>query len=170
MSALEKAVQASAANIKGFNYETRVLVACDVSGSMQKPVSAKSKILLYDVGLMLAMLLHSRCKNAEVGMFGDSWKTITVPRTNILGNVQEFYRREGEVGYATNGHLVIKDILSRGAKMDKVMLFTDGQLWNSRIRQSDTDLVVAVQERSVAGSETLPVRLARLRTSAVANI
>lgn len=131
LAALEKAVQESAANIKGFDHETRVLVACDVSGSMQKPVSAKSKILLYDVGLMLAMLLHSRCKNVEVGMFGDSWKTITVPRSNILGNVQEFYRREGEVGYATNGYLVIKDLLSRKVKMDKVMLFTDGQLWNN---------------------------------------
>jgi len=131
LDALEKAVQASAANIKGFDYNTRVLLACDVSGSMQTPVSAKSKVLLYDVGLMLAMLLQSRCKNVEVGMFGDTWKTITVPRGNILGNVQEFYRREGEVGYSTNGFLVIKDILSRKVKMDKVMLFTDCQLWNS---------------------------------------
>ena len=131
LDALEKAVQASATNIKGFDYETRVLLACDVSGSMQTPVSAKSKILLYDVGLMLAMLLQSRCKNVEVGMFGDSWKTIAVPRNNILGNVQEFYRREGEVGYSTNGYLVIKDLLSRKVKMDKVFLFTDAQLWNS---------------------------------------
>jgi len=131
LDALEKAVQASAANIKGFDHETRVLLACDVSGSMQTPVSAKSKVLLYDVGLMLAMLLQSRCKNVEVGMFGDTWKTIVVPRNNILGNVQEFYRREGEVGYSTNGYLVIKDILLRKVKMDKVMLFTDAQLWNS---------------------------------------
>jgi 60 kDa SS-A/Ro ribonucleoprotein len=131
LDALEKAVQASAANIKGFDAETRVLLACDVSGSMQVPVSGKSKILLYDVGLMLAMLLQSRCKNVEVGMFGDKWKTITVPRNNILGNVQEFYRREGEVGYSTNSHLVIKDILSREVQMDKVFLFTDAQLWNS---------------------------------------
>jgi hypothetical protein len=131
LDALEKAVQASAANIKGFDYETRVLLACDVSGSMQTPVAAKSKILLYDVGLMLAMLLQSRCKNVEVGMFGDTWKIISVPRNNILGNVQEFYRREGEVGYSTNGYLVIQDILSRQVKMDKVMLFTDAQLWNS---------------------------------------
>ncbi|QXV66326.1 TROVE domain-containing protein [Mucilaginibacter sp. 21P] len=129
--ALEQAVEASAVNIKGFGYQTRVLMACDVSGSMQTPVSAKSKILLYDVGLMLAMLLQSRCKNVEVGMFGDSWKTIAVPRKNILGNVQEFYRREGEVGYATNGYLAIHDILNRRVQMDKVMLFTDCQLWNS---------------------------------------
>ncbi|WP_345954010.1 TROVE domain-containing protein [Mucilaginibacter sp. PAMB04168] len=137
LDALEKAVQASAANIKGFDHETRVLLACDVSGSMQTPVSAKSKILLYDVGLMLAMLLQSRCKNVEVGMFGDSWKTIMVPRNNILGNVQEFYRREGEVGYSTNGYLVIKDILQRKVQMDKVFLFTDAQLWNSSSTTGD---------------------------------
>jgi 60 kDa SS-A/Ro ribonucleoprotein len=137
LDALEKAVQASAANIKGFNENTRVLLACDVSGSMQKPVSAKSKILLYDVGLMLAMLLQSRCKNVEVGMFGDSWKTITVPRNHILGNVQEFYRREGEVGYATNGYLVINDLLKRHIKMDKVFMFTDCQLWNSASTTGD---------------------------------
>ncbi|MCD0488487.1 TROVE domain-containing protein [Pedobacter sp. MC2016-14] len=131
LDTLEKAVQASAANIKGFDHETRVLLACDVSGSMQTPVSAKSKVLLYDVGLMLAMLLQSRCKNVEVGMFGDTWKTISLPRNTILGNIQEFYRREGEVGYATNGYLVIKDILSRKMKMDKVMLFTDCQLYNT---------------------------------------
>jgi hypothetical protein len=137
LDALEKAVQAGAANIKGFDYNTRVLLACDVSGSMQTAVSEKSKVLLYDVGLILAMLLQSRCKNVEVGMFGDSWKTIVVPRNNILGNVQEFYRREGEVGYATNGYLVIKDILSRKVKMDKVMLFTDCQLWNSSSTTGD---------------------------------
>ena len=137
LEALEKAVQASAANIKGFDYNTRVLLACDVSGSMQTPVSAKSKVLLYDVGLMLAMLLQSRCKNVEVGMFGDTWKTITVPRNNILGNVQEFYKREGEVGYSTNGYLVIKDLLNRRVKTDKVMLFTDCQLWNSAATTGD---------------------------------
>lgn len=131
LSALENAVQASAVNIMGFDHETRVLLACDVSGSMQTSVSPRSKVMLYDIGLMLAMLLQSRCRNVEVGMFGNTWKTITVPRNNILGNVQEFYRREGEVGYSTNGHLVIKDLLMRRVKMDKVMLFTDCQLWNS---------------------------------------
>lgn len=131
LDALEKAVQASAANIRGFDHETRVLLACDVSGSMQKAVSAKSKVLLYDVGLMLAMLLQNRCKNVQVGMFGNTWKTIAVPRNAILSGVQEFYKREGEVGYSTNGYLVVKDLLDGGVVMDKVMLFTDCQLWDS---------------------------------------
>jgi len=89
---------------------------------------------------MLAMLLKSRCKNAITGMFGDKWKVINVPTKGILSNVDAFYRREGEVGYATNGYLVIKDLLKTGQQVDKVMMFTDCQLWNSRGNEKMTDL------------------------------
>jgi hypothetical protein len=133
LGALEKAVEQSAVNIRGFEKNTSVLIACDVSGSMQKVISAKSKILNYDVGLMLAMLLQSRCENVQTGMFGDTWKIINVSRKNILSNVQEFFKREGEVGYATNGYLVLKDLISRGKAVDKIMMFTDCQLWNNSI-------------------------------------
>ncbi len=131
LNALEGAVLASAQNIRGFAGDTRVMIACDVSGSMQKPVSPKSKVLLYDIGLMLAMLLRSRCKRAVSGMFGDKWKIINMPTRSILANVQEYYKREGEVGYATNGHLVIEDLADRKVVMDKVMIFTDCQLYNN---------------------------------------
>lgn len=131
LDALEQAVLYSAKNIAGFDDDTKVVIAADVSGSMRKPVSAKSKVLLYDIGLMLAMLLKNRCENAITGMFGDTWKMITVPNKNILANVQEFYRREGEVGYSTNGYLVVEDLLRKNKVVDKVMLFTDCQLWNS---------------------------------------
>lgn len=131
LGALEDAIRASAQNIKGFGKDTAVLIACDVSGSMQKPVSAKSKVLLYDIGLVLGMMLQSRSKRVMTGMFGDRWKVINMPARNILANVQEFYRREGEVGYATNGHLVIEDLIARNVRMDKIMLFTDCQLWDS---------------------------------------
>jgi 60 kDa SS-A/Ro ribonucleoprotein len=131
LEALEAAVLASAANIAGYNDDTRVVIAADVSGSMQQPISPKSKVLYYDIALMLAMLLQSRCENVITGMFGDTWKAIGVPKTNILANVEEFYQREGEVGYSTNGYLVIKDLLKRQRVVDKVMMFTDCQLWNS---------------------------------------
>jgi hypothetical protein len=131
LDALEDAILHSAVNIAGYDEDTKVLIAADVSGSMQKPVSAKSKVLLYDIGLVLAMLLQNRCENVMTGMFGDTWKIINVAKKNILANVQEFYRREGEVGYSTNGYLVIKDLLNRKQVVDKVMMFTDCQLWNS---------------------------------------
>lgn len=131
LDALEKAVVQSAANIAGYDEATSVVIAADVSGSMQRTISAKSKVQNYDIGLMLAMLLQHRCANVITGMFGEKWKVINMPHTNILSNVEEFHRREGEVGYATNGYLVIKDLLDRRRIVDKVMIFTDCQLWNS---------------------------------------
>lgn len=131
LSALEDAVQASIANLRGFGFDTAITIACDVSGSMQQPVSPKSKVLAYDIGLMLGMMLRSKYKNVETGIFGDTWKTFPLPANSILANVQAMYRREGEVGYSTNGYLVIEDLLKRRLKMDKVMIFTDCQLWNS---------------------------------------
>jgi 60 kDa SS-A/Ro ribonucleoprotein len=131
LDALEQAVRASVANVRGFDDETRVVIACDVSGSMQRPLSAKSSIMAYDIGLMLGMLLQSKCRNVVAGMFGDVWKTLRLPAASVLQNVQEFYRREGEVGYSTNGHLVVADLLKRRVVVDKVMIFTDCQLWVS---------------------------------------
>lgn len=131
LNALEDAVVLSAKHLKGFDEETRVLIACDVSGSMQKAVSLKSKVLLFDIGLMLGMLMQSKCKRVVSGMFGDTWKVINMPNRGVLSNVDAYYKREGEVGYATNGYLVIKDLIERNVVMDKVMLFTDCQLWNT---------------------------------------
>lgn len=131
LDALEDAVTISAQNIKGFDYDTKVVIACDVSGSMQKPISKNSKVLLFDVGLMLGMLMQSRCSHVTSGMFGDRWKIINMSRRNVLKNVMDYYRREGEVGYATNGHLVIQDLINRREVVDKVMFFTDVQLWDN---------------------------------------
>jgi 60 kDa SS-A/Ro ribonucleoprotein len=131
LAALEAAIVGSGHNLRGFGPETRVVVACDVSRSMQQPISPRSKVLLYDVGLVLAMLLQSCCQHVVTGLFGDRWQRVTLPQGQVLRNVQELYRREGEVGYATNGYLVIQDLRQRREAVDKVMIFTDGQLWNT---------------------------------------
>jgi 60 kDa SS-A/Ro ribonucleoprotein len=133
LTALEAAIGHSASNLRGFGPDTRVVVACDVSGSMQQPISPRSKVLLYDVGLVLGMLLQSRSQNVITGMFGNIWKRVMLPQGPILRNVEELYRREGEVGYSTNGHLVVDELLLRKEVVDKVMIFTDCQLWNSQL-------------------------------------
>ncbi len=140
LNALEEAVLHTAANIAGFDDNTKVVIAADVSGSMQTPASAKSKVQRFDIGLMLAMLLQSRSKNVITGMFGDRWKVINMPTKNILANADEFHRREGEVGYATNGYLAIEDLINRKKSVDKIIFFTDCQLWNSNGSVSMSDI------------------------------
>lgn len=130
LGALEAAISVSASNIRGMK-DSKVLIACDVSGSMQHSISPKSKVLLFDIGLVLGMLLQSTCKRVISGMFGDTWKVINLSNNNILANVETFYKREGEVGYSTNGYKVIDYLIQKRLRMDKIMVFTDCQMWNS---------------------------------------
>lgn len=131
LTALEKAIKISALNIAGFDERSSVLIACDVSGSMQNPISPRSTVQRFDIGILLGMLMHSKCSKVMTGMYGDTWKVINMPSNNILANTQEYHRREGEVGYATNGHKVIDDLISKNTRIDKIMMFTDCQLWDS---------------------------------------
>ena len=131
MSALEAAVRHSAANIKGFDENTRVLLASDVSGSMWQSISPRSTVQYYDIGLLLSMLLKSRCHQVIAGIFGDTWKAVNIPADNILMATSQLRRMEGEVGYSTNGYKVIDWLISHKIQMDKVMMFTDLQMWDS---------------------------------------
>ena len=131
MDALETAVQVSVANIKGFGLSTKVVIASDVSGSMYTQISKNSKIQNYDIGLVLSMLLRNRSKNVFTGIFGDRWEMMNLPANNILANTVKLRKMEGRVGYSTNGFKVIDDLIKRGLKVDKVMFFTDLQMWNS---------------------------------------
>jgi len=129
LTSLEDATKASAAGIEGFTGNTRVMVACDMSGSMQHPISANSKIQFYEVGIMLAMLLQSRCEKVISGIFADKWKVINLPQCNILSNTYEIRKRIGEVGYSTFGFKPLKWLIEENIVMDKVMFFTDCQFW-----------------------------------------
>lgn len=139
LNALEDAVAASVKNLQGFDATTSVLIACDVSGSMQKAISPKSKVLMFDIGLMLGMLMQSKCQRVITGMFGDTWKVINMPSKAVLSNVNEYYNREGEVGYATNAYKVLDDLCNRKVVVDKVMVFTDCQLWDSYNHGASTE-------------------------------
>lgn len=131
LDVLERAIQVSAENIKGFGLDTRILLASDVSSSMWSPISARSTIRCYDIGLMLSMLMRNRSDNVTTGIFGDTWKAVDLPKNNILANADTLNKIEGKVGYSTNGYKVINWLINERQVMDKVMFFTDLQMWDS---------------------------------------
>lgn len=128
---LETAVKHSAANIPAFAPDTRVCIACDTSGSMFGSVSRNSIIQCYDIGLLFGAMMNYRCRNAVVGMFGNTWLPVEMPSENIIKNVLLMRKEEGRVGYSTNGYKVIDWLCDEGKVMDKVLIFTDCQLWDS---------------------------------------
>ena len=131
MNALEAAVKCSASNIEGFDENTRVLLASDVSGSMWSPISQRSTIRNYDIGILLSMLLRNRCKQVVAGIFGDDWKVVNMPNDNILMATRQLERLGNTVGFSTNGYRVIDWLIEQKMVMDKVMMFTDMQMWDS---------------------------------------
>jgi len=131
LEALEEAVRHTADNIPGFDENTRVLIASDASQSMQKRVSKRSAIFCYHIGPLLSMLLKHRCENVVSGMFGKFWKPCDFPSDNILHNTVEAVYRKSRVGFSSNGHQVIDWLFEQNLMMDKVMLFTDGELWDN---------------------------------------
>lgn len=131
LETLERAIQASAANIPGFGQDQTVVCAADVSASMMHSISPRSIIEYYDIGLVLSMILQSRCQSVISGFFGDTWKIVQLPRTQILANTEALREREGEVGYSTNGYRVIRGLRDDNIVADKVMIFTDCELWDN---------------------------------------
>ncbi len=131
VEALEQALHASVENLEFFN-DQRVLLAADVSGSMMMPLSQRSAVQCYDVGLLLSMLLKLKAgNNVTTGIFGDSWKVKNLPRNNVLGNMALLKKIAGEVGYSTNGHKVLEWANGHSKGFDKIVFFTDCEIYSS---------------------------------------
>lgn len=136
LDAIETAVSYSVENFPKLTGSSTV-IACDVSGSMEQEISKNSSIQRFDIGIMLGMMANRFAGHTITGMFGDIWKVVPMSRNDgILKNTMEMHRREGEVGYSTNGYKVIDYLLENDIAVDRVMIFTDCQMWNSRSRRS----------------------------------
>lgn len=129
--ALEAAAKAAAANIQGFDRDTAVLIAGDMSGSMQGRMAERSTMQYYEVGLILASMLQSHCAKVLTGIFGERWDTVQVPHDNILANARTFSKMLGRVGHSTNGWKVISWAAKENIGFDKMIFFTDCQWWDS---------------------------------------
>jgi hypothetical protein len=139
MDAIETAVTYSVENFPKLSGSS-TLIACDVSGSMEKEISKNSSMQRFDIGIMLGMMANRFAGHTITGMFGDNWKVVPMSRVNgILKNTMEMHSREGEVGYSTNGYKVIEYLLDNDIKVDRIMIFTDAQMWNSYARRSIWD-------------------------------
>ena len=132
LDALEDAMIHSSSNINGFD-DDFVLIATDVSASMQQPVSPKSVITQYDIGAVLSMMMYRACKESICGIFGDRWEVMNFPKNQILRNANKIWEIEGKVGYSTNGYKVLQWANRKNFHFDKVMVFTDCQLYGGDI-------------------------------------
>lgn len=131
LDAIEIAAGYSVDNVPKLDGTT--LIACDVSGSMTwQPISKNSSIYPYDIGVMLGSIAHRFSDASITGIFGTEWVQIPMARSSgILSNVGLMHQNDNKVGWATNGHKVIEYLLDNGIEVDRIMIFTDCQMWNT---------------------------------------
>lgn len=132
--ALEKAAMCAVSNIPGFeNERERILIACDVSGSMEAKISNKSDITYKIVGLLMSLLVYKARKDSSYILFADTIGSCeNMEGINVLECVDRL-RNFKELGYSTYGYKVVEYILQNQISYDKVMFFTDMQLYGSDI-------------------------------------
>jgi hypothetical protein len=141
--ALEQAAALSINNVDFFLNDQAILIACDVSGSMQVPVSRKSTIQNYDIGLLLGMLLKKKYPQSTIGIFCSNWEVLDdkMESAKALAQVDYLHNIEGRVGYSTHGFKVLEYALQAGIKFDKIMMFTDCQMYNDSRNRFATNSV-----------------------------
>ena len=106
----------------------RTLVVIDTSGSMQAPVSAKSRMSRVEVAAVMAAVTGARSKQTDTVIFGQSNKAVRFRKgMSTLGRVDQVAGLLGSVGHATYGHSAIRDHFDP-RKHDRVVMFTDDQM------------------------------------------
>ena len=134
LDAIEEAIYVSYENIPHMDGTT--LIACDVSGSMDSPISGRSQMKCIDIGVILGSAMHKYCDRSIFGVFGTDWMTMNIPKKSagIIANVPKIIHKAQKVGWSTNGHKIIQWLNSEKKKVDRLFIFTDMQLWNTSTR------------------------------------
>lgn len=107
------------------------LVVIDTSGSMQAPVSGRSKLQRVEVAAVMAMATANRAAAVDVVIYGHANAVATPPKgTSVLRGVEQIVRSVGSVGHATRGHTAIRERYDP-TRHRRVVLFTDDQQQDS---------------------------------------
>jgi 60 kDa SS-A/Ro ribonucleoprotein len=125
---LEDAIDVAVENVPEGLGET--FVAVDLSGSMDHPLSQNSTLLLKEVGALFGAILADQ--GARVGGFGDEFQTVSMHvETPVLQRQQAVLGIDEEVGNSTNGWKALEYLRERNEAVERIVVFTDMQLWDS---------------------------------------
>lgn len=124
---LEVATNLASVNVPAVRGRSLVLV--DVSGSMNAPVSDRSKLSRMEVGALFGSVLSLRSDDVTLVAFGTRHETVPVPRGgSALRLTEALSRVQRRVGWGTN---IAPALRGTYAGHDQVFVFTDEQAWGS---------------------------------------
>jgi hypothetical protein len=127
MSALDQAMEISTRNVPQLPGTTMIVI--DVSGSMTwKNISSKSTINLREIATLFGAMLNQICERSIVSVFADEFKIVSVSGS-ILQNQAKI--TDVEVGGSTNAHLAFEWLNQEQKKVDRIILLSDMQCYDS---------------------------------------
>lgn len=137
--ALGRTLDHTVANIPALD---GTLVVIDTSGSMQAPVSGRSKLSRVEVAAVMAMATVRRAGDVDVVIFGERNRRLRgLAGISVLAGVAQVVGLVGSVGHATNGHTAIAQHFDP-KRHQRVVLFTDDQQHDSgRVRLDHVPLL-----------------------------
>ncbi|WP_435349258.1 TROVE domain-containing protein [Haloarchaeobius sp. HRN-SO-5] len=105
-------------------------VAVDLSGSMDMALSRNSTLRLKEIGTLFGAILAGQ--GAEVGGFGDDFQTVQMHvDTPVLQRQDAVLAIDEDVGNSTNGWKALEYLRDRGDPVERIVVFTDMQIWDS---------------------------------------
>jgi hypothetical protein len=131
---LEEAVDVAAEQVPDDLGDT--FVAVDLSGSMGQSLSQNSTITLREIGALFGAVLADQ--GARTGGFGDDFREVPMHAdTPILQRQEALLGINREVGNATNGWKALRYLREEAIAVDRVVVFTDMQIWDATMRLVD---------------------------------
>ena len=122
--ALARTLDLTVANIPALD---GTLVVIDTSGSMQAPVSGRSKLQRVEVAAVMAMATARRASDVDVVIYGQTNSRVKgLSGMSVLGGVDAVVRSVGSVGHATFGHTAV-DRWFDPKRHRRAVIFTDDQ-------------------------------------------
>lgn len=128
---LENAMAVSCQNVPKLSGTTAIFI--DHSGSMDTPLSERSTVEYFEVGAVLGAIAQFCCDKSIVGLFGEIFKLVNLRKqAGILNNVDILKRTD--VGHSTNAWKCVGALNQSKAKVDRIIILTDMQVYNSEQR------------------------------------
>lgn len=108
---------------------TDTAVAVDLSGSMDSPLSKRSNMSHKEIGALFGAMM-TKNNSLTIG-FGTNISTVTVhPDTPVLEISDKILNQN--VGHSTNAWKSIDYLTDNSIEKDRIVIFTDEQVWDTR--------------------------------------
>jgi hypothetical protein len=169
ISAVDLAIDKSVENIPDMPGDTFIMV--DSSGSMDSPVSEKSKMCCRDAGYTLSALLAKKCgRRATIACFGTHLKIVPFSAADSVMNIVKGMEEAGqEVQHSTHAFLALKWLLAEktgtSRRRTSAWGYDDNALILSPVpeKPKKVDRIIIVSDMCCYGEDNLGELLQRYR-------